>query len=244
MPTLKYRNLYISHKPDVYHEICEVFTDAKLTNKIHDFVMLDVNGGTPFPIDPNIAVKELKIKKLIDKWLDSKTDVIKIELGAWESAPCPIYTDNITKDDLEKAERELYDIMCHYYRWNSDDVNRLLKGIGDSREIEEFKDAVCKEEETLVMNYGGVYYEDMSEEEYNAIIENDDAEHCKIITLCESIASKNNELKDLFTELSTIIELRESRGASTIFNEKYEIKSADLEKCKEYLDEIKKIVFV
>ena len=94
-----------------------------------------------------------------------------------------------------------------------------------------------------MINYGGVYYEDMPEEEYDAIIE-DDIEHCKIITLCESIASKNNEMKDLFTDLSNIIELRESRGVSTIFNEKYEIKSADLEKCKEYLDEIKKIVFV
>lgn len=238
MPTLKYRNLYISHKPDMHHEICKVFTNAELTNEIYDFVMLDVNGGCPYPVDIDKA-----IERRIDKWLESKTDVIKIELGAWESAPCPIYTDNITKDDLEKAERELYDIMCHYYRWNSDDVNRLLKGIGDSDEIEEFKDAVCKEEETLVINYGGVYYEDMPEEEYDAIIE-DDIEHCKIITLCESIASKNNEMKDLFTDLSNIIELRESRGVSTIFNEKYEIKSADLEKCKEYLDEIKKIVFV
>lgn len=169
MPTLKYRNLYILHKPDVYHEICEVFTDAKLTNKIHDFVMLDVNGGTPFPIDYDISVKELKIKKLIDKWLEKTTDIIKIELDAWESAPCPIYTGNITKEDLEKAERELYDIMCHYYRWNKEDVNRLLKGIGETDEINDFKDAVCKEEEVLIMNYGGVYYEDMSEEEYEKI---------------------------------------------------------------------------
>lgn len=142
MPTLKYGDLYISHESDMHHEICKVFTDAKLTNKIHDFVMLDVNGNCPYPVDIDKA-----IKRRIDKWLDSN-------------------------------------------------------------------------------------------------IENDDVEHCKIITLCESIAKKDDELRDLFTELSNIIESRESRGASTIFNEKYEIKSADLEKCKKYLDEIKKIVFV
>lgn len=169
MPVLKYRNLYILHKPAVYHEVCKVFTDAKLTNQIHDFVMLEVNGGAPFPIDPNIAVKELKIKKLIDKWLDSTTDRIKIELGMWESAPCPIYTGNITKEVLEKAEKELYNIIVEDYRWGKDEVERLLKGIGDTNEIEDFKDAVCEEEEKLVMEYGGIYYEDMSDEEYEKI---------------------------------------------------------------------------
>lgn len=237
MPTLNYRGCYIHHTPDFYHEICKVYSDKELTNEIYDFVMLDVHGGCPYPVNINNA-----IMSRIDKWLDSKTDVIKIELGAWESAPCPIYTDNITKDDLEKAERELYNIMCHYYRWNSDDVNRLLKGIGDSREIEEFKDAVCKEEETLVMNYGGVYYEDMSEEEYNSIVENDDAEHCKIITLVENIAKKNDELRDLFLELSNIIAMREFNGRKTIIDGEYEIKSADLEKYREQLDEIRKLV--
>ena len=237
MPTLNYRGCYIHHTPDFYHEICKVYSDKELTNEIYDFVMLDVHGGCPYPVNIDKA-----IMNRIDKWLDSKTDVIKIELGAWENAPCPIYTDNITKEDLEKAERELYNIMCHYYRWNSDDVNRLLKGIGETDEIEDFKDAVCKEEELLIMNYGGVYYEDMSEEEYNSIIENDDVEHCKIITLIEEIAKKNDELRDLFLELSNIIAIREFRGKQTIIDDNFNIKSADLGKFKESLEEIRKFV--
>lgn len=224
MGTLKYRNLYISHESDVYHEICKVYTDAELTNEIYDFVMLDVNGGCPYPVDIDGA-----IKKRIDKWLDSKTDIIKIDLDAWESASCPIYTGNITKDDLEKAERELYDIMCHYYRWNSDDVNRLLKGIGDSSEIDDFKDAVCAEEETLVMNYGGVYYEDMPDDEYAAILESDDEDYCRVITLVETIQSKSEEVTELFLELSKLI-----TNKGTFRN-----KLADIEKYKKYLEEIK-----
>lgn len=240
MPTLNYRGCYIHHTPDFYHEICKVYSDKELTNEIYDFVMLDVHGGCPYPVNINNA-----IMSRIDKWLDSKTDVIKIELGAWESAPCPIYTDNITKEDLEKAERELYDIMCHYYRWNSDDVNRLLKGIGDSDEIEDFKDAVCKEEEILIMNYGGVYYEDMSDEEYCKVIElqeEEDAEYCKIVTLIEEIAGVNDTMRDLFLELSNIIALREFKGKQTIIDDNFNIKSADLDKFKENLEEIRKFV--
>jgi len=165
MPLLNYRDLYISHESDAYHEICKVFTDAELTNEIHEIVLLDIHGGCPYPVSDI----DKAIKQKIDKWLDSTTDRIKIELGTWESAPCPIYTGNITKEVLEKAEKELYDIMVVDYRWGKEDVNRLLKGIGETDEIEDFKDAVFEEEEKLVMEYGGIYYEDMSDEEYEKI---------------------------------------------------------------------------
>jgi hypothetical protein len=220
-----------------------VYSDKELTNEIYDFVLLDVHSGSPYP---ETELKQSNIDKAImggiDKWLAKTTDRIEIEVGMWESAPCPIYTGNITRENLEKAEQELYGIMCHYYRWNKEDVNRLLKGIGDANEIEDFKDAVCKEEEVLIMNYGGVYYEDMSEEEYNSIIENDDVEHCKIVTLIEEIAKKNDELRDLFLELSNIIAMREFMRKQTIIDDNFNIKSADLGKFKESLEEIRKFV--
>ena len=240
MPTLNYRGCYIHHTPDFHHEICKVYSDKELTNEIYDFVMLDVNGGCPYPVNINNA-----IMSRIDEWLEKTTDIIKIELDAWESMPCPIYTGNIAKEDLEKAERELYDIMCHYYRWNKEDVNRLLKGIGETDEIEEFKEAVSKEEEVLIMNYGGVYYEDMSDEEYCKVIEEaeeEDAEYCKIVTLIEEIAGVNDTMRDLFLELSNIIALREFKGKQTIIDDNFVIKSADLGKFKETLEEIRRFV--
>ena len=240
MPTLNYRGCYIHHTPDFHHEICKVYSDKELTNEIYDFVMLDVNGGCPYPVNIDNA-----IMRRIDEWLEKTTDIIKIELDAWESMPCPIYTGNIAKEDLEKAERELYDIMCHYYRWNKEDVNRLLKGIGEDDEINEFKDAVSKEEEVLIMNYGGVYYEDMSDEEYCEVMEKaeeEDAEYCKIITLIDEIAGVNDTMRDLFLELSNIIALREFKGKQTIIDDNFVIKSADLGKFKETLEEIRRFV--
>lgn len=240
MPTLNYRGCYIHHTPDFYHEICKVYSDKELTNEIYDFVMLDVHGGCPYPVDIDKA-----IMSRIDKWLEKTTDIIEIELGMWESAPCPIYTGNITKDDLEKAERELYDVMCHYYRWNKEDVNRLLKGIGETDEINDFKEAVCKEEEVLIMNYGGVYYEDMTDEEYCEVIEQqeeEDAEYCKIITLIDEIAGVNDTMRDLFLELHNIIALREFKGKQTIIDDTFNIKSADLDRFKESLEEIRRYV--
>lgn len=240
MPTLNYRGCYIHHTPDFYHEICKVYSDKELANEIHDFVMLDVHGNCPYPVDIEKA-----IMRRIDEWLEKTTDKIEIEVGMWESAPCPIYTGNITREDLEKAERELYDIMCHYYRWNREDVNRLLKGIGDANEIEDFKDAVCKEEEVLIMNYGGVYYEDMSDEEYCEVIElqeEEDAEYCKIVTLIEEIAGVNDTMRDLFLELSNIIAMREFKGKQTIIDGDFNIKLADLGKFKESLEEIRRFV--
>lgn len=240
MPTLNYRGCYIHHTPDFHHEICKVYSDKELTNEIYDFVMLDVNGGCPYPVNIDNA-----IMRRIDEWLEKTTDIIKIELDAWESMPCPIYTGNIAKEDLEKAERELYDIMCHYYRWNKEDVNRLLKGIGETDEIEEFKEAVSKEEEVLIMNYGGVYYEDMSDEEYCEVMEKaeeEDAEYCKIITLIDEIAGVNDTMRDLFLELSNIIALREFKGKQTIIDDNFVIKSADLGKFKETLEEIRRFV--
>lgn len=240
MPTLNYRGCYIHHTPDLFHEICKVYSDKELTNEIYDFVMFDVHGGCPYSVDIDKA-----IKSRIDKWLEKTTDIIKIELDAWESAPCPIYTGNITKDDLEKAERELYDVMCHYYRWNKEDVNRLLKGIGETDEINDFKEAVCKEEEVLIMNYGGVYYEDMTDEEYCEVIEQqeeEDAEYCKIVTLIDEIAGVNDTMRDLFLELHNIIALREFKGKQTIIDDTFNIKSEDLGRFKESLEEIRRYV--
>ena len=243
MSILNYRDLYISHERNAYNEICKVFTDAELTNEIHEIVLLDVHGGCPY----SVSVIEKAIKREIDKWLDSTTDRIEIELDVWESALFPIYTGNITKENLEKAERELYHLMCHFHRWDKDDVDRLLKGIGPTDEIEDFKDAVFEVEERLVIEYGGVYYEDMSDEEYSKVTEKaeeEDAEYCKIISLIEEIAGANDKLRDLFLELSNIIALREFKGKQTIIDDNFNIKLSDLGKFKESLEEIRKFALL
>ena len=87
---------------------------------------------------------------------------IEIELGMWESAPCPIYTGKITDEDLNRAEIELYQIMINSYAYDEEMVTAFLNGEGDDFERDRFQDFLCEEEEKLVIEIGGKYYEDMS----------------------------------------------------------------------------------
>ena len=94
---------------------------------------------------------------------------IEIELGMWESAPAPICTDNV---DLDKAEKKLYQSAVTV--WGEEDTKRLLEQDGNenwTREWERFMEWLCAEEEAIVIECGGIYYEDMSDEEYQKVIE-------------------------------------------------------------------------
>lgn len=87
---------------------------------------------------------------------------IEIDLGMWESALCPICTQGIKTKDLAEAEKTLYRIMVNCYHWSEEDVDRLLNGIGEADELDRFNSAVCEEEEEmLVIEMGGIYYEDI-----------------------------------------------------------------------------------
>lgn len=90
---------------------------------------------------------------------------IEIELGAWESAPCPIYT---AKVDVELAERLLYTTMLNFY--DAQDIEMYLNMVEKDYRWDKFIDRLCEEEEKIVIECGGIYYEDMTDEEYNALM--------------------------------------------------------------------------
>lgn len=86
---------------------------------------------------------------------------IEIELGMWESAPCPIYTANV---DLEKAERLLYQSALTYCSKDQLEdylTNDSYRGDGWTSEWDNFQAWLCAEEEAIIMDCGGIYYEDM-----------------------------------------------------------------------------------
>lgn len=87
---------------------------------------------------------------------------IKIELDAWEDTPCPICTENV---DLDSAEKALYSAMRTIHGYDDRDIKRFLKGKGTQDEIETFNECLCKEEEECILEWGGVYYEDMEDYE-------------------------------------------------------------------------------
>jgi L-rhamnose mutarotase len=89
---------------------------------------------------------------------------IEIELGAWESTLMPIYTANV---DVELAERLLYNTMLNYY--DEQEIIKYLTTEEKDYRWGKFMDRMCEEEEKIVIECGGVYYDDMTDEEYNAI---------------------------------------------------------------------------
>lgn len=97
-------------------------------------------------------------------------DRIKIDLLDWESAACAIYTTNV---DLATAEVELYSAMRAKWGYDDNDINNFLNNADDNDDNydarEKFLSRLCEEEEIAVMRNGGIYYEDMSDEEYNLI---------------------------------------------------------------------------
>lgn len=95
-------------------------------------------------------------------------DRIKIDLLDWEGAACAIYTTNV---DLPTAEIELYSAMRAKWGYDDNDINNFLNNAGNDNAREKFLSRLCEEEELAVMRNGGIYYEDMSEEEYNHILQ-------------------------------------------------------------------------
>jgi hypothetical protein len=100
-------------------------------------------------------------------------DRIDIELGMWESAPCPICTKYV---DLDKAEKLLYQSVVSNFGYTKEKVEDFLtnddyRGDGWTQEWEDFQVLVCAEEEAIIMDCGGIYYEDMTDEEYEKIMQ-------------------------------------------------------------------------
>ena len=89
---------------------------------------------------------------------------IEIELGAWESAAMPIYTDKV---DIDLAERLLLDAMLNYY--DKQEIIKYLTMEEKDYRWGKFMDRMCEEEEKIIIECGGIYYDDMTDEEYNAI---------------------------------------------------------------------------
>lgn len=89
-------------------------------------------------------------------------DRIPIDLQSWEDAPCPINTKNV---NIDKAEKVLYLSMCSNHGYDKNDIQTFFNGNGNWRERDKFFEILCMEEEYAVIDNGGIYYEDIEEEE-------------------------------------------------------------------------------
>lgn len=165
-------------------------------------------------------------------------DRIKIELGMWEDAPCPICTKNV---DLEKAEKLLYQSLVSNFGYTKEEVedyitNNDYRGNGWTREWEKFQETLCAEEESIVIECGGKYYEDMSDEEYDEIHKEDTKKY--VVKLLKQIGETNDELRNLFNSLSLTIGTERMCGREVMIDRET-ITMEQIEKFESYLDEIR-----
>jgi very-short-patch-repair endonuclease len=170
---------------------------------------------------------------------------IEIELGMWEMAPCAIYTGNIKDEDLEWAEKELYQIAITAHAYTKQMVDDYLNGKGilvdDQYERDRYLDFICEEEEKLVIEIGGIYYEDMTDEEYNEIV---NKEATKVATnTIKQIGEVNDELRDLVGSLLFDVTNENSQGRDIVID-KETIAKERLEKYLDYLEDIRQFAKV
>jgi hypothetical protein len=79
---------------------------------------------------------------------------LSIDRNTWESAPIPICTKAISDENMQLLVEELFDILNRYYRFNESDIK-------DNTDNEDLDMTRWREEEELIIKYGGVYYEDL-----------------------------------------------------------------------------------
>lgn len=89
---------------------------------------------------------------------------INIQPEIWEDACCPICTKNV---NLEAAEQLLYQAMKMEYGYSDEDIRRFTESDECSREKDRWSERLCKEEEAVIIECGGVYYEDMENDNDN-----------------------------------------------------------------------------
>lgn len=108
-------------------------------------------------------MNEVKIERQSGvTYFDYKGLVIDSE--TWESVGCPMCCKDITDDDYCSIVKKLYDeLVCVF------GITAITNYIEKGQEYEEFEDIDeyrWREEENLFLDYGGKYYEDMTDEEY------------------------------------------------------------------------------
>ncbi len=93
-------------------------------------------------------------------------NAITIQLERWENAPYPIYTKSVKK---ETAEQLLYQVMKVDYGYTAEEIKMFTDSKEKSCEIERWKKILSKEEEAVIIECGGIYYEEMNKIKLSAI---------------------------------------------------------------------------
>lgn len=92
---------------------------------------------------------------------------IEVDRVTWESAPCPMYCDKVTDEECCDIAKTLYLKLVDVFGIVAVGkyINKMVHGV-DFNDFDDIDDFRWREEENLFLDYGAVYYEDMTDEEY------------------------------------------------------------------------------
>ncbi len=90
---------------------------------------------------------------------------ISVSRADWESASCAMYCDEISDEDMEKIPQRLYNILVDVFGASA--VQNYIEKGEEYKDFDKIDELRWKEEENLFLEFGGRYYEDMSDEEYD-----------------------------------------------------------------------------
>lgn len=111
-------------------------------------------------------MKEYKVEKsVINGAVYYSYRGIFVSRADWESASCAMYCDEISDKDMEEIPQRLYNILVDVFGTCA--VQNYIEKGADYERFDEVDELRWSEEENLFLDYGGRYYEDMTDEEYD-----------------------------------------------------------------------------
>lgn len=93
-----------------------------------------------------------------------------VSRGDYESLPFSMYAGEFDDEKMQKLADEIYHSLRYEYGYSEDELHDFFTN-PDARENVKMSGHFWIEMETIAVNMGMRYYEDMTEEEYNAISE-------------------------------------------------------------------------
>ena len=90
----------------------------------------------------------------------------------YESMPCPIRTDRVSDESMQKLAETIYDVLVSQYRFTDDDIAYWTEHAGEIDDrAERFDEAFWRELEGIgIRDFGMTYYED--EPDIDTIVRN------------------------------------------------------------------------
>ena len=157
---------------NIYRMPLNYFSDT-IIKEINDILFgkaLEIAGKMVMTIEDKIKDVKITTEKNVKFY---QYNGITIDKVTWEEAPCPMYCGNIDDDTMCKIVVSLYDTLERDFGNDFKDYVDYNNGkelpFERTNELEHLDDIRWREEEELFCEWGAIYYEDMSDEEYDRL---------------------------------------------------------------------------